>query len=458
MVVIIKLFTPMNTVDKNAYQSLQKIGNKIIKEIWPRIWVFLSTFGGLALAFWGVTEAYIFTGNNLREFLDSHGKILFFGLPLIIASLRIVASSRHSAHDQSISKEIVIVDTLIIMAAALISLLIFPRPLRHIVSLIFIGSLAVIWLPSAIGDTIKRVFIAAIISLSLFGLYVVDSREHKKQIDELYTRINQKDKEIENLIAQRDTIENSMQIIRQLRTQSDSLHTQSDSLRAQSDSLRTQRDRLRTQSDSLRTQRDKLRVQRDSLCIQRDSLLVQKNSLRAQRDILLARTIFFTRHQESLGPDSQIIDQIQVTIKTSDIENADANDITVSLIIEKLSFNISGRESDYFNRGNRYSFCFELPERVTMTLGDLRRSFIVLSHDCKERDWHISELGIKLRFKGTDETNFKKYRDWEEEDLSWLGTRENDKICPAVLILQPRREPRALTQIPLTSSAIAPKK
>lgn len=62
-----------------------------MRKIWPRIKVFFGIYVGLAASIWSITEAYTyFTGDNLRAVLGSYWWLLFYGFPLVIATLAAV--------------------------------------------------------------------------------------------------------------------------------------------------------------------------------------------------------------------------------------------------------------------------------------------------------------------------------------------------------------------------------
>jgi len=326
--------------------------------------------------------------------------------------------------------------TLIEIVLASVAIILLPRLYRNIVILILIGGSAAIWLPDTL-DTLKRIIIGVIISLSLLGLYTVDSRETKKQINELQTRINKIDslilervKEIENLRAERDFL------ISEKVKDVEKLHFEKDSLILEKDK---DIENLRAEIENLKSKKD-------------DEI----KNLNEQIQSLSLKTIFFKEEDKKRpSPDDHNIDQIQLLVETSKgISEASGENLTVSLFIDKYSFYIDGNRKNYFAEDIEYSFDFKLPEQENMKLDNLQRSIIILSHNCKDKNWHIDKLVINLKFKNQD--GYQEYRRWKK--IGWLGTGKDHEHCPAAIILQPERSLSAITPIfPIPTSIMQQK-
>jgi hypothetical protein len=116
-------------------------------------------------------------------------------------------------------------------------------------------------------------------------------------------------------------------------------------------------------------------------------------------------------------PDSTQIVNMRITVNTSNADSA-GTDARVYILIGSRRIDLDTPRRNDFEKGQRDSFMI-FP---TMTMGELRRSRIILAHDNsgKKPGWNISSFSLDIQ--GYAEPQVRQYKRWAP--VGWLAKDE----------------------------------
>ncbi len=128
-------------------------------------------------------------------------------------------------------------------------------------------------------------------------------------------------------------------------------------------------------------------------------------------------------------PDNQKIVTIAITITTGNIPNA-GTDANVTLLIGAKRFDLDIAGYDDFERGDTDTYYF----KTDMTLSELRKAYIELSHDNSgnKPGWYVANVVLQVQFPNS--SYMALYKRWG--NIGWLAKDEPPYYTTSVELQQ----------------------